>query len=570
VLADSGETGLWDAVTGTQVAALPAFSFGLAFDPDSRLLLTSDTSRMGLWDITSGAQLQRFATSLPVAGIALSPDGSTLFAATSEIMGSENQQCEFVVFDVSTGQTLRQFEIGADEVDSMGCVLWANPVFSPDGRTVFAGVDERIIAWDVSTGSRVQTFNGHSASVIAIAPSPDGRTVLSSDLNGQIIFWDVATAQEIRRQNGYIPVFAADGHTALVSRADGSVILWDLNADAEIRQFEAAQGDISSLRISPDGQAVVACNSNGQILAWSISSGRLDHRLMTPGGCQQAFFTLDDQYILTDGAALWSLASGEIIRQYPYGWDMVLSPDGRSFFSTTGELRSPEIFQYRIDSLDQLITWTLDHRVVREPDCHERVLYQLEPRCDDAGTFPTRTPYPTAYHPTVTRTSIPAGNLAITVTITPSVTPHPILIGHLGKDRGEVPVGGEQVWQYAGQAGEMLTIQAKADFPVNGADQTTLSPGMLDTLVIVTAPDGRDLNVYNSGGGVFYRPSQSDDIEAGIKTDSLVDRLVLPVSGTYQIIVSGSGYRTGGAYTLIIESIPPGSPTPEITPVEVS
>ena len=61
---------------------------------------------------------------------------------------------------------------------------------------------------------------------------------------------------------------------------------------------------------------------------------------------------------------------------------------------------------------------------------------------------------------------------------------------------------------------------------------------------------------------------QSGDIEPGINTDSLVEGLALSKNGTYQIEVSGALYRTGGAYTLIIESTPPEAvtPTPEGTP----
>jgi hypothetical protein len=125
--------------------------------------------------------------------------------------------------------------------------------------------------------------------------------------------------------------------------------------------------------------------------------------------------------------------------------------------------------------------------------------------------------------------------------------------------------GDYQIWQYHGTAGETLTIQAVADLPANWVsrgDDTAAPTGVLDTLVIVTAPDGRDLNVYNTGGGMFYDPPQSDDIEAGVNTDSLVEGLVLPVDGTYQIIVSGAQYQTGGAYTLIMEAQPPNLATP--------
>ncbi len=105
-----------------------------------------------------------------------------------------------------------------------------------------------------------------------------------------------------------------------------------------------------------------------------------------------------------------------------------------------------------------------------------------------------------------------------------------------------------------------------ADIPANWAerDSDSVAPdsGILDTLVIVTAPDGRDLNIHDTGGGMFFSKLQSDDIELRSNTNSLVDNLVLPLDGSYQIIVSGAGYRTGGAYTLIIESQPPGAVTP--------
>ena len=406
-----------------------------------------------------------------------------------------------------------------------------------------------------------QTFSGHSTSITAIAPSPDGRTLLSGDMDGQIILWDAATAQEIRRGHGFTPVFTADGRTALSGQADGSLVLWDVNTGAEVRRFEGAQRSTVDLQISPDGQRVMACDASGVIRLWDFPSGQPIRTIVVPDGCHQGRFTPDGQYLLTNGIVLWDIASGEMIRQYPFGIDMVLSPDGRSFFASAGKFRSPEIFEYRIDSLDQLVGWTLNHRVVREPDCDERTMYQLEPGCDAVGAFPTRTPYPTSY-PTATFTPVPASDLAVAATVTPSVTPRPTLIAHAGENRGEVPLGGDQVWQYTGQAGEILTIRANADLPVNGADQTALPAGMLDTLVIVTAPDGRDLNVYNSGGGTVYSPAQSDDIDASVNTDSLVDGLVLPVSGTYQIVVSGSGYRTGGLYTLTVASQMPEDMTP--------
>ncbi|MCA9911520.1 MAG: hypothetical protein KC519_22855, partial [Anaerolineae bacterium] len=268
----------------------------------------------------------------------------------------------------------------------------------------------------------------------------------------------------------------------------------------------------------------------------------------------------DDQGILTSNGELWDLATSEVIRRYPQGFDLALSPDGGSFFNAVWQ-PVPAISQWRLDSHIDLMTWTLNNRFVRELTCDERQLYQPDAPCDATRAFPTRTPFPPAA-PTVVSSATPvAASVGVAPSVvmpTPSVTPRPVLIASVGENRGEVAVGDYQVWQYAGHAGETLTIEVRADTPANGVErgaaQAVPGAGVLDTLVIVTAPDGRDLNVYNSGGGTSYDPSSSEDIVPGAITDSLVDNLVLPVTGTYQIIVSGSGYRTGGAYTMKIES----------------
>ena len=120
----------------------------------------------------------------------------------------------------------------------------------------------------------------------------------------------------------------------------------------------------------------------------------------------------------------------------------------------------------------------------------------------------------------------------------------------MGKQRGQVTSGDSQLWSYAGKAGETLTIRVNADLPCN----QDIPAGCLDTWFTVFDPDGAVITLLD-----YYSmdPGPSDNIEFGVNTDSLVEDLVLPVDGIYWIEVSGSGYQTGGAYTLTIESTPP-------------
>jgi WD40 repeat protein/serine/threonine protein kinase len=564
-IAGTDELGVWDARSGTEITRIPASAFAVAFSPDSRYLLSDDSSGMRLWDVTNGAEMRRFEVRLPVFGIALSPDGTQLFAATAAIMGSIRQPCEFYLFDVQSGDTLRRFDIAADETDELGCVIWASPVFSRDGHYVLAGVDERVIVWDTATGSRVRTFRGHSASVSSIGLSPDGRSAVSGDINGQLILWDVDSAQAIRRLRGHQRVvsdiaFNPDGHSALSSGEDGASILWDLMTGEELRRFESPNSVLDSVDMSSDGQMALSYESSGLITVWDLATGQALRSFISPLGGGTARFTRDDHGILTTNGEWWDVAASEVIRRYPPGFDLVIAPDGASFFTAVWQ-PVPAVIQWRLDSYGDLLAWTMNNRVVRELTCAERQIYQLDTLCDVAGQFPTRTP-PPALAPTaairITPVVVVSGSAASAAMPTPSVTPRPTLIAYVGENWGEVAVGDYQVWQYQGRAGEVLTIRVNADLLTNREErtdsQTEFGVGMLDSWIIVTAPDGRDLNVYNSGGGMNYLPSTRDDSISEGMTGLFVDGLVLPVDGTYEITVGSSGSTTWGVYTMIIES----------------
>jgi WD40 repeat protein len=51
--------------------------------------------------------------------------------------------------------------------------------------------DATIILWDVETRLPLEPLRGHKYEVLAVAFSPDGRTLVSGDKNGDMFFWDV-------------------------------------------------------------------------------------------------------------------------------------------------------------------------------------------------------------------------------------------------------------------------------------------------------------------------------------------------------------------------------------------
>ncbi len=59
-------------------------------------------------------------------------------------------------------------------------------------------VFNRTNVWNVATGEKLFTFEGHQSDIDAVVFTPDGRFVVSGSTDGNIKFWDLKTGREAR------------------------------------------------------------------------------------------------------------------------------------------------------------------------------------------------------------------------------------------------------------------------------------------------------------------------------------------------------------------------------------
>ncbi len=253
----------------------------LVFNPDGSLLAVAVSKRVNgrirIWDTLSGDDVGTLGTYppppkpeeefSPIGGIAFSPNGQTLAAATAGWDVTVN------VYAWNVADRAIQLQHGL--CDEVGTAI----AFAPDGKTVTIGTNMgHAVSWNLATGERLpSTVPGHESSAQCAAVARDGATVATSSADGTTILWNLATGlprHELPRQVGEVRCveFSADIRSLATFGHWAGLQHWDADTGAHLHKYEGVAGG-NFLGSSADGRRLMAANAGGATL-WDVAAKR--------------------------------------------------------------------------------------------------------------------------------------------------------------------------------------------------------------------------------------------------------------------------------------------------------
>ena len=279
-----GKSRVWDTTTGELLHTLGKAGekvWGVACSPDGKTIAAASTTLSGgfgsvrLWDAATGEPKKTLDFQTGAARVLYSPHQDTLAVVLDE--GS------VASFRADGGEPRAPFGGKEDRAE--------DAVFSADGKWLATNRGTSIAVYSTVDRRLVSTIPSTSGQVMAVAFAPDGT--LGVPMSGAVKLFDPETGKEKgalvtpdpgSHDNGKIRAiacvaFSPDGKLAAGGGMDDLVRVWELATGHIKHQLRVHKDEIKSVAFSPDSARLVSASMDGTAGVWDMASGALVARL---------------------------------------------------------------------------------------------------------------------------------------------------------------------------------------------------------------------------------------------------------------------------------------------------
>ena len=257
-----------------------------------------------------------FIHKLSGSELAISPDGTHLALGRTSIQ----------LHDIVTGACIMELE------DSSDTVL----TFLADGACLASGNKSgEIFLWDVVTGIRVSSLEGHVKQITSLSASPRAPLLASAARDKTVRMWNTTSRECLHTHNVVASslAFFPDGERLAIGCRDGWLRLWNCSTK-EMQSHKLRDADYLWLAVSNDGKLLAAgSHDKSDVAIFDTTDFSSPETVLDVGATiKRISFSPDNSQLLTvdyEFVQLWNIYSREC-RSFKHEdvWDAAFSLDG--------------------------------------------------------------------------------------------------------------------------------------------------------------------------------------------------------------------------------------------------
>lgn len=252
---------IWDVASGRQLRELGGFRCAVkavAFSPNGQMIAASGNDGIvRIWDVKTGAELKSLVhmdtadSDMSVYSLVFSHDGKKIYAANGDGTISE--------WDIAAGKELKSWKAHTAWVYKLS--------FSPDFKLLASFGDSVVRLWDTSTFREVAALSmpeteGVASFPGALAFSHNGKMIAASIVGLdqkqntyayiRALVWNVKTGEKLFTLEGHKfdidgLVFTRDDRFLLTGSVDMTINFWDMKTGQKTRTFTLSSVSSASL-----------------------------------------------------------------------------------------------------------------------------------------------------------------------------------------------------------------------------------------------------------------------------------------------------------------------------------